>query len=124
MIDHISLGVADLRRAAAFYEALLTPLGLTRLVTRPRTAGFGKTYPEFWINLRPAMLPVSSESGTHISLRAKSATQVDQFHEAALRLGGRSDGVPRLRPEYHSNYYAAFIFDLDGNRIEAVTFLS
>ena len=65
MIDHISVGVADLERAARFYEATLAPLGLSRLVTRPATIGFGKTYPEFWINLRAGMTPVPPESGTH-----------------------------------------------------------
>ncbi len=68
MIDHISVGVADLERAARFYEATLAPLGLSRLVTRPATIGFGKNYPEFWINLRAGMAPVPPESGTHICL--------------------------------------------------------
>ena len=54
MIDHISVGVSDLELSARFYEALLAPLGMSRLVTRPTTVGFGKAYPEFWINLRPA----------------------------------------------------------------------
>ena len=72
MIDHISVGVSDLERSARFYEATLAPLGLSRLVTRPATIGFGKTYPEFWINLRAGMAQVAPESGTHICLRAKS----------------------------------------------------
>ena len=63
MIDHVSVGVADLERAARFYEAAFAPLGLTRLVTRPATVGFGKTYPEFWINLRAGMAKVSPEGG-------------------------------------------------------------
>ena len=84
MIDHISVGVADLERAARFYEAALAPLGLSRLVTRPATIGFGKTYPEFWINLRAGMAPVAPESGVHICLRAKSTGEVDAFHAAAL----------------------------------------
>ncbi|MDO9061694.1 MAG: VOC family protein [Bradyrhizobium sp.] len=122
MIDHISVGVSDLDRSARFYEALLKPLGLSRLVTRPATIGFGKTYPEFWINLRAGMKPVEPGSGTHICLRAKSIRQVDVFHAMALNAGGRSDGAPGLRPHDRVRYYAAFVIDPDGNRIEAVTF--
>jgi catechol 2,3-dioxygenase-like lactoylglutathione lyase family enzyme len=122
MIDHISVGVADLERAARFYEATLAPLGLSRLVTRPATIGFGKSYPEFWINLRPGMQPVPPESGTHICLRAKSTDEVDAFHAAALKSGGRSDGASGMRPHDRVKYYAAFVVDPDGNRIEAVTF--
>jgi len=90
MIDHVSVGVSDLERAARFYELALAPLGLSRLVTRPATIGFGKSYPEFWINLRTGMPPVQPGSGVHICLRAKSAGEVDAFHTAALMAGGRS----------------------------------
>src|SRR5665811_659770 len=98
MIDHISLGVSDLERSARFYERTLPPLGLSRLVTRPATVGFGKSYPEFWINLRAGMAPVAPESGVHICLRARSTGDVDAFHAAALAAGGRSDGAPGLGP--------------------------
>jgi catechol 2,3-dioxygenase-like lactoylglutathione lyase family enzyme len=124
MIDHISVGVADLDRAARFYEAVLASLGLSRLVTRPRTIGFGRSYPEFWINLRPGMAKVAPESGVHICLRAKAAAEVDAFHAAALTAGGVSDGAPGIRPHDRVKYYAAFVIDPDGNRIEAVTFPS
>ncbi|MGB8400339.1 VOC family protein [Bradyrhizobium sp.] len=122
MIDHVSVGVADLDRAARFYEAALAPLGLSRLVSRPATIGFGKTYPEFWINLRAGMEPVEAGSGVHICLRGKSTGDVDAFHAAALNAGGRSDGAPGLRPHDRVRYYAAFVIDPDGNRIEAATF--
>ena len=127
MIDHISVGVSDLTRAAGFYEATLAPLGLVRLVTRPATGGFGKAYPEFWINLRADMARVEAasdfdRSGAHICLRAKSIGEVDAFHAAALNAGGSSDGAPGLRPHDRVRYYAAFVRDPDGNRIEAVTF--
>jgi catechol 2,3-dioxygenase-like lactoylglutathione lyase family enzyme len=124
MIDHISVGVADLERSARFYEATLGALGLARLVTRPATVGFGKAHPEFWINLRAGMAPVPPGSGVHICLRAKSTSEVDAFHAAALSAGGRSDGAPGLRPHDRVKYYAAFVADPDGNRIEAVTFPS
>ena len=122
MIDHVSVGVADLERAARFYGATLAALGLTQLVTRPATIGFGKTYPEFWINLRTGMARTPHESGTHICLRAKTSAEVDAFHAAALSNGGISDGPPGLRPHDRVKYYAAFVLDPDGNRIEAVTF--
>ncbi len=122
MLDHVSVGVADLDRAARFYEASLATLGLTRLVTRPATIGFGKSYPEFWVNLRKNMSAVPHESGTHICLRAKSTGDVDAFHAAALGNGGTSDGAPGPRPHDRVRCYAAFVLDPDGNRIEAVTF--
>ncbi|MGY3482998.1 catechol 2,3-dioxygenase-like lactoylglutathione lyase family enzyme [Bradyrhizobium sp. USDA 4011] len=124
MIDHVSVGVRDLERAARFYEPTLAALGLNRLVTRPATIGFGKAYPEFWINLRATMAQVAHESGTHICLRAKTTAEVDAFHAAALASGGLSDGPPGLRPHDRVRYYAAFVLDPDGNRIEAVTFPS
>jgi catechol 2,3-dioxygenase-like lactoylglutathione lyase family enzyme len=122
MIDHVSVGVSDIERSARFYEATLAPLGLSRLVTRPATVGFGKAYPEFWINFRAGMAPVAADSGVHVCLRAKSTANVDTFHAAALAAGGRSDGAPGLRPHDRVHYYAAFVIDPDGNRIEAMTF--
>jgi len=122
MIDHVSVGVADLERAARFYEVTLAALGLSRLVTRPGTVGFGKAYPEFWINLRKEMAKAPHESGTHICLRAKTTAEVDAFHAAAVSTGGASDGAPGLRPHDRVKYYAAFVLDPDGNRVEAVTF--
>ena len=122
MIDHVSVGVADLDRAARFYEPALATLGLMRLVSRPATIGFGKSYPEFWVNLRQGMARVPHESGTHVCLRARSPGDVDAFHAAALGNGGISDGAPGLRPHDRVKYYAAFVRDPDGNRIEAVTF--
>jgi catechol 2,3-dioxygenase-like lactoylglutathione lyase family enzyme len=123
MIDHVSVGVRDLAAATAFYEAVLAPLGFARLETRPATVGFGKKYPEFWLNLRRDMAPVAADSGSHVCLRARSTDIVDAFHAAALAAGGASDGAPALRPQHGEGYYAAFVRDLDGNRIEAVTFV-
>jgi catechol 2,3-dioxygenase-like lactoylglutathione lyase family enzyme len=124
MIDHISIAVRDLRRGEPFYTALLAPLGMTKLREWPDAAiGFGKKYPEFWINRRDAMNRVADDSGVHICLRAPDRAAVDAFHAAALKAGGTSDGAPGFRAEYHDNYYAAFIRDPDGNRIEAVTFV-
>jgi catechol 2,3-dioxygenase-like lactoylglutathione lyase family enzyme len=123
MIDHASVAVRDLERAARFYRAVLGAIGYEALAVRPRTIGFGKTYPELWINLRPAMAAVEDDSGAHVGLRVRTAELVDAFHAAALAAGGSSDGAPGPRPQHGEGYYAAFIRDPDGNRIEAVTFL-
>jgi catechol 2,3-dioxygenase-like lactoylglutathione lyase family enzyme len=124
MIDHVSLAVADLDRAARFYEAVLATIGFAKLEVREKTVGFGKRYPEFWLNHRPAMAPVAAESGAHVCLRAPTTVAVDAFHAAALAAGGGSDGAPGLRPHRTGAYYAAFVRDLDGNRVEAVTFVN
>ena len=124
MIDHISIAVSDLTKADAFYSAVLAALGFAKMREWPGAAiGFGKKHPEFWINQRETMARVAADSGVHICLRAPAAAAVDAFHAAALKAGGTSDGPPGLRPHYNEGYYAAFIRDPDGNRIEAVTFL-
>jgi len=121
MIDHVSIPVRDLAAAARFYETVLAPLGMTRLETRPATVGFGKSYAEFWLNLRKDM--ISPGNGAHVCLRARTTEAVDAFHAAALAAGGASDGAPALRPQHGESYYAAFIRDADGNRVEAVNFV-
>jgi catechol 2,3-dioxygenase-like lactoylglutathione lyase family enzyme len=123
MIDHVSIAVRDLEAAGRFYEAALAALGYSRLIARATTIGFGKKYPDLWINLRLNMATPDPDGGVHICLRAPNIEAVDAFHAAALQAGGRSDGAPGLRPEYNAAYYAAFIRDPDGNRIEVVTFL-
>lgn len=122
MIDHVSVPVRDLQRSAVFYEGVLAPLGLSKLVTRAATAGFGKRYPEFWINLRPDHRAATSDPGAHICLRAGSEASVRSFFDAALRLGGGSVGEPGPRQGSVTTYFGAFILDPDGNKIEAVTF--
>jgi catechol 2,3-dioxygenase-like lactoylglutathione lyase family enzyme len=124
MIDHVSIAVRDLAAAARFYDAVLGPLGMTRLREWPASVGYGKQYPEVWLNLRATMAPVAADSGAHVCLRARESKAVDAFHAAALRAGGASDGAPGPRPEYSEKYYAAFIRDPDGNRVEVVTFLA
>jgi catechol 2,3-dioxygenase-like lactoylglutathione lyase family enzyme len=124
MIDHVSIAVRDLAKGEQFYAAVLAPLGFAKLREWPNAAiGFGKKYPEFWINARNAMDRVADDCGVHICLRAPDAAAVDAFHAAALKAGGASDGAPGLRPHYDKTYYAAFIRDPDGNRVEALTFL-
>ncbi|MCW5695027.1 MAG: VOC family protein [Pseudolabrys sp.] len=123
MIDHVSIAVLDLAAATRFYDAVLGALGMTAIDVRAATVGYGKKYSEFWINLRRDMAPVTAGSGAHVCFRARSTDMVDAFHAAALEAGGLSDGAPGLREhDGEGGYYAAFIRDLDGNRIEAVTF--
>jgi catechol 2,3-dioxygenase-like lactoylglutathione lyase family enzyme len=98
MIDHISIGVRDLERARQFYAAVLATLGFTQLREWPTAVGYGKRYPEFWINHRPDL--VASDTGVHVCLRAPDSQTVDAFHAAALQAGAMSEGAPGLRPEY------------------------
>jgi catechol 2,3-dioxygenase-like lactoylglutathione lyase family enzyme len=122
MIDHVSIPVRDLAAGSAFYARVLTPLGYVKLVTRAATVGFGKTYPEFWLNLRPSLSPAAADTGSHICLRAPSQDAVRAFHAEALAQGGVSAGEPGPRQAAMTSYYGAFIRDPDGNKIEAVAF--
>jgi catechol 2,3-dioxygenase-like lactoylglutathione lyase family enzyme len=124
MIDHVSLGVKDLRRSRTFYDAVLRPLGLVRIVDFGDGRGSdygavpGSSGVEFTIT-REAGEGLPSR-GSHVCFRAPSREAVDAFHRAALAAGGRDDGAPGLRPQYHADYYGAFVLDPDGHRIEAV----
>lgn len=122
MIDHVSVPVRDLAASAAFYDAVLAPLLLRRLVERPATVGFGKAYPEFWLNLRPGLSAAPADTGSHVCLRAPDVAAVEAFHAAALHHGGHSDGAPGTRQAAMTTYFGAFIRDPDGNKIEAVSF--
>ena len=122
MIDHVSIGVSDLARSAAFYTAVLEPLGLAQLVATETRIGFGKRYPELWLNLRSGMPRVAENTGAHVCLRARTKEAVDRFHAAALANGGRNDGAPRDRQATMTAYYAGFVRDPDGNRLEAASF--
>jgi catechol 2,3-dioxygenase-like lactoylglutathione lyase family enzyme len=122
-LDHIGLGVSDYGRAKAFFGAALAPLGIGIIVEfggdkpgNPAAAGLGRDgTPDFWISGQGATNPP-----LHVAFTARSRAEVDAFYAAALKAGGRDNGGPGLRPHYHPNYYAAFVFDLDGNNIEAV----
>ena len=123
MIDHVSIEVSDLSASTRFYERLLKPLNMRIVTEQPDTVGFGKKYSEFWINLRKDISKIAAGSGLHICLRAPNTAAVDEFYQTALDNGGDDDGKPGMRTHYTHNYYAAFIRDPDGNRIEAVTFV-
>lgn len=121
MIDHVSIQVRDLAASAAFYDAVLEPLGYRRLAERPASVGFGLRYPEFWLNARPGAPPAAPDTGAHVCLRARSTDAVTEFHRRALACGAADDGRPGLRKATMVDYFAAFIRDPDGNRIEAMT---
>ncbi len=123
MIDHTGISVKKLARSKKFYESILSTIGYEVRVEFNDAVGFGSTEPshgddpggDFWITESDPSLP-----GNHIAFRAASVAQVNAFYEAALAAGARDNGAPGLRPHYHTNYYAAFVFDPDGYNIEAV----
>jgi catechol 2,3-dioxygenase-like lactoylglutathione lyase family enzyme len=123
MIDHTGIGVADVARSAAFYDAVLGALGLRRVAQLPADSGadavgYGLEHPVFWID---RFHPHSVKQHTAFSARSRAA--VDAFHAAALQAGGKDNGEPGLRPTalgYPRGYYAAFVLDPDGNNMEAL----
>ena len=116
MIDHVKAFVSDLERSRVFYEQALAPLGYRVLMQPgPVEIGFGVDRPDFWIELRPEGVTTA-----HLAFRADGPESVDAFHRAALEAGGRQNGDPGLRPQYHPRYYGAFVLDPDGNNVEAV----
>ena len=124
MIDHIGFSVSDFERAKAFYTAALARLGYTLIVEVPAhkteaghaAAGFGASgKPDFWIAGEGRL-----ERPVHVAITAKDRPSVDAFYKAAMKAGGKDNGPPGLRPQYHPNYYGAFVRDPDGHNIEAV----
>lgn len=117
--DHLALQVGDLAASLAFYQAALAPVGLQPLYEGPNSVGMG-LHPgqraTFW--LQPS--EGSPTGSLHLCFKATARDQVEAFHAAALASGGRCNGPPGLRPEYHPGYYAAFVLDPDGNNIELV----
>jgi len=122
MLDHVSVAVRDLAESARAYQRVLAPLGLTRLVERPATVGFGKAYPEFWLNARPELSPLPADTGIHICLRATDEASVRSFHTLAISSGWTDAGSPGPRQAAQTTYYAAFVQDPDGNKLEAANF--
>lgn len=122
MLHHVSVGVRDVERAAKFYDPVLKALGYRRVMEfLPYAIGYGErgAGPEFWIGLPHNQLAANSGNGTHVGFTARTKAQVNAFHAAALAQGGSNDGEPGPRPDYGPAYYGAFIYDLDGNKIEA-----
>jgi len=122
MLHHVSVGVRDVARAATFYDPVLAALGYKRVADySPGAIGYGERegQPQFWIGLPHDKSPASVGNGTHVGFIARSKEAVNKFHEAALKAGGSNNGEPGPRPDYGPAYYGAFIYDLDGNKVEA-----
>lgn len=120
MLHHLSIGVSDLNRASAFYDAILEPLGYGQVFADDEAVGYGYAGGDDKFCLKLAAQVAVPGKGFHLAFAATELKQVHQFHAAALRHGGRCNGLPGPRPEYGDQYYAAFVFDPDGYRIEAV----
>src|SRR5579859_6740494 len=114
MIDHLSIGVRDIAKAKAFYDAALKPLGYGCKSSSADSLGYGGEAAAWWVVACPTPVPPDPESGLHFCFAAPSRASVDAFHAAALKQGGRDNGKPGLRADYGANYYAAFVIDPDG----------
>ena len=115
MIDHTGLGVSDFAKSKAFYSRALAPIGYTVLAEFPGVAGLGVApKPDFWIVEGKPGMPI------HIAFRADNRKLVDEFYKAAIAAGGKDNGKPGIRAQYHPNYYGAFVLDPDGHNVEAV----
>jgi len=119
-LSHVSLGTNDYPRARAFYDAVLATIGIRCVMDYREGAGYGRTFPEFWIQVPHDRRAAASGNGTHVCFNAASEEEVRAFHAKALELGARDEGQPGLRPEYTETYYGAFVRDPDGHKIEAM----
>jgi catechol 2,3-dioxygenase-like lactoylglutathione lyase family enzyme len=116
MLDHIIITVSNYEASKQFYSKALEPLGYNIVMEFGPAGGFGIAgKPDFWIKEEEAVKPA-----IHVAFNAPDRPTVDKFYEAAMNAGGKDNGPPGLRPNYHPNYYGAFVFDPDGNNIEAV----
>lgn len=119
MIDHVSMGVRNVAASKRFYDAALRPLGYQCLSDSPASLGYGAKAPGFWVSASERPVAPDTGSGLHLCFTAPSRKAVDGFHAAGLASGGRDNGPPGLRADYGAGYYAAFLIDPDGYRLEA-----
>ncbi|NBW11451.1 MAG: VOC family protein [Caulobacteraceae bacterium] len=120
LVSHVSVGVADIDRAGVFYDAVMAVLGARRVMAHPGGIGYGRAFPEFWASKPHDGGAAHAGNGTHVCFTADSIDAIQAFHAAGLAHGGTDDGASGLRPEYAPNYYAAFLLDPDGNKVEAL----
>jgi catechol 2,3-dioxygenase-like lactoylglutathione lyase family enzyme len=123
-LDHIGINVTDYARSKAFYEKALAPLGITLAMEYGKAAGFGRNKkPDFWIGEGKTTFQKPEHlvhiTPVHACFAARSRAEVDAFYEAAIAAGGRDNGKPGVRAEYHPSYYGAFVIDPDGHNVEA-----
>jgi catechol 2,3-dioxygenase-like lactoylglutathione lyase family enzyme len=112
-VDHIGINVSDYEKSKAFYVAALAPLGVKVMGDYGSTIGMGEDFPFLWISQ-------GDPGHVHVALTADNRGLVDAFYAAAMKAGGKDNGKPGLRTEYHENYYGAYVLDPDGHNIEAV----
>jgi catechol 2,3-dioxygenase-like lactoylglutathione lyase family enzyme len=123
-LDHIGINATEYARSKAFYEKALAPLGITLVMEYGKAAGFGRNKkPDFWIGEGKTSFQKSEQlapiTPVHVCFAARTRAEVDAFYEAAIAAGGRDNGKPGVRAEYHPNYYGAFVIDPDGHNVEA-----
>jgi catechol 2,3-dioxygenase-like lactoylglutathione lyase family enzyme len=119
MLDHVSIGVRDLKRSQEFYDAVLGVLGYERLSNDDGSLGYGDKLVGFWVYASEHPVARNKKSGLHFCFTASSRQRVSKFHAAALENGGDDNGEPGLRKDYGPHYYAAYVIDPDGYRLEA-----
>ena len=119
MIDHVSIGVRNVAASKRFYDAVLKPMGYRCLSDSPDSLGYGAQAPVFWVNAAERPVAADERSGLHFCFCAPNRDSVEGFHAAGLACGGRDNGPPGLRRDYGAGYYAAYLEDPDGYRIEA-----
>lgn len=127
MFDHLSVGVVDLDASLAFYDAALKPLGISRMFAmsdRGIAAFTGANQTSFWLYSKDAQQAALAELPSpprfHLAFRASDRAAVDAFYATAIEKGGTDEGAPGIRAHYHPNYYAAYVRDPNGYKIEAV----
>ena len=122
MIHHVSLGTNDLKRAKNFYDPLMSLIGFRLLKLSETAAHYGASDIVFSLETPVDGRPATAGNGAHVAFQAPDRQTVRRFHETAVANGGTDEGRPGLRQNYNAHYYGAFVRDLDGNKIEAVTF--
>lgn len=125
IMSHVSIGTNNFAKAVAFYDKVLKTIGAKRVhdLSEYNAIAYGKVFPEFWVQTPHDEKPAQVGNGTHFAFLAKNKEEVHSFFEAAIKMGGLSDGEPGPRPHYGQQYYGCFIRDLDGNKIEAMAWL-
>lgn len=123
VLAHVSLGTNNYPRARTFYDGVLATLGIQRVMEHGPNAGYGRDSAAFWIQAPHDQGVAQPGNGVHVCFSAQTTAQVQAFHATALSLGAVDDGAPGLRPLYNERYYAAFVRDPDGHKIEALCWL-
>ena len=124
ILHHVSIGVSDWDKAVAFYDAVMPTIGAEKKMSFPGATAYGKAFPEFWVQRPLNGEPPTAANGGHYAFIAVSKEAVQAFYAAAIAAGGTGDGEPGPRPDYGPGYYACFVFDPDGNKLEAAVVLS